>query len=80
MNFSIAETISRLCAPRHELSCSWLLWRRLLAGCGSVAITIAVKAVHFCSDTVAAGRIRIVEFVPYDDLDSEVSRYRNCPL
>jgi hypothetical protein len=32
MNFSIAETICRLCAPQHELSCSWWLWRRLLAG------------------------------------------------
>ena len=28
MNFSIAETIRRLLAPRHELSCSWFLWRR----------------------------------------------------
>ena len=31
MNFSIAATISRLFAPRHELSCSWFLWRRLTA-------------------------------------------------
>ena len=31
MNFSIAAIICRLLAPRHELSCSWWLWRRLLA-------------------------------------------------
>ena len=31
MNFSIAATMRRLLAPRHELSCSWFLWRRLMA-------------------------------------------------
>ena len=31
MSFSIAATIGRLLAPRHELSCSWLLWARLIA-------------------------------------------------
>ena len=31
MNFSIAATTSRLLAPRHELSCSWLLWVCLIA-------------------------------------------------
>ena len=31
MNFSIAQIIARLWAPRHEISCSWLLWQRLCA-------------------------------------------------
>jgi hypothetical protein len=32
MIFYIVEITRRLLWPRHELSCSWLLWRRLLAG------------------------------------------------
>lgn len=31
MNFSIAQIIARLWAPRHEISCSWFLWQRLCA-------------------------------------------------
>src|SRR4051794_25888983 len=32
MNFSIVRTICRLFGRDSELSCSWLLWRRLLTG------------------------------------------------
>ena len=31
MNFSIAQIIARLLAPRHEISFSWFLWQRLCA-------------------------------------------------
>ena len=31
MNFSIVRTIRHLFVPQHELSCSWLVWRKLMA-------------------------------------------------
>lgn len=68
MIFSIAETTSRLFAPRHELSCSWLLWRRLLS-----ELRVRGKGRHesgaFLLGRRAGGKARIVDFVPYDDLD-----------
>ena len=69
MNFSIAETIRRLLAPRHELSCSWFLWRRLLVclrerGHGKSRESGAFLLGHH------NGRCaRITDFVLYDDLD-----------
>lgn len=68
MSFSIAGTTSRLFAPRHELSCSWLLWRRLLA-----ALRARGEGCHesgaFLLGRRAGGKARVVDFVPYDDLD-----------
>ncbi len=69
MNFSIRETIYRLLAPRHELSCSWWLWRRLSAelyehgqqGCRESGAFLLGHRRH--------GRARVVTFVLYDDLD-----------
>jgi hypothetical protein len=68
MSFSIAETMSRVLAPRHELSVSWLVWRRLLAelrrrGSGRR------ESGAFLLGRRLTPRSRIVDFVPYDDLD-----------
>jgi proteasome lid subunit RPN8/RPN11 len=69
MNFSIAATMSWLIVPRHELSCSWFVWRRLvralrMRGCGRTRESGA-----FLLGRRHGPRARIVEFVLYDDLD-----------
>jgi proteasome lid subunit RPN8/RPN11 len=69
MNFSIAETISRLCAPRHEVSCSWLLWHKLLAGLRRRGRDYIRESGAFLLGRRHGRRTRIVEFVLYDDLD-----------
>jgi hypothetical protein len=70
MSFYIAQIINRLLAPRHELSCTWLLWLRLLrrlrergrnATRESGAFLLGMKP--------ETGPSRIVDFVLYDDLD-----------
>ena len=70
MNFSIAETMSRLWSPRHELCCSWLLWQRLL--------TLLRRRGHDGDHESGAfllgrrrsdGHARVVDFELYDDLD-----------
>jgi proteasome lid subunit RPN8/RPN11 len=69
MNFSIAETIHRLCAPEHELSCSWLLWHCLLADLRKRGRYGKNESGAFLLGKRRAGRARIVQFVLYDDLD-----------
>ena len=69
MHFSIAAIMSRLLAPRHELSCSWRLWRRLLAGLRERGCTGRRESGAFLLGCRANGRTRIVDFVLYDDLD-----------
>jgi hypothetical protein len=69
MNFSIAEITRRLLAPRHELSCSWWLWRRLLAGLRVRGRGIRESGAFLLGGRDAAGRRRIVDFLLYDDLD-----------
>lgn len=69
MNFSIAETIHRLCAPQHELSCSWLLWRRLLDGLRQRGHDGEHESGAFLLGHRREGRTRITQFVLYDDLD-----------
>jgi proteasome lid subunit RPN8/RPN11 len=69
MNFSIAGTMSRLCAPRHKLSCSWLLWRRLLAGLRQRGRHYSRESGAFLLGHRRGGRVRILQFVLYDDLD-----------
>lgn len=68
MSFSIVGIIRRLIAPKHELSCSHLLWRRLLAnlherGEGNH------ESGAFLLGRSSDGGSRIVDFVLYDDLD-----------
>lgn len=70
MNFSIPETIRRLLAPRHELSCSWVLWRRLVIALRQRGRGRTRESGAFLLGLLQAdGRRRITEFVLYDDLD-----------
>ena len=69
MNFSIAETMCRLLAPRHELSCSWLLWRRLCRQLRERGRNRSRESGAFLLGHRHGERVRIVDFVLYDDLD-----------
>lgn len=69
MNFSIAGTMRRLFAPRHELSCSWFLWRRLLARLRERGRNRSRESGAFLLGQRHCGRAQIVDFVLYDDLD-----------
>lgn len=69
MNFSIAAIIRRLWAPRHELSCSRGVWRRLLRLLYARGREGSRESGAFLLGTCAEGRARIVDFVLYDDLD-----------
>ena len=69
MNFSIAAIIRRLLAPRHELSCSWFLWHRLVAGLRERGRSCSRESGAFLLGYRRDGRARIVDFILYDDLD-----------
>ena len=69
MNFSIAAIISRLLAPRHEVSCSWRTWRRLGAALRERGHSARRESGAFLLGRRSAGRARITTFVLYDDLD-----------
>jgi proteasome lid subunit RPN8/RPN11 len=69
MNFSIAQIIACLWAPRHELSCSWFLWQRLVAKLRERGRSAGRESGAFLLGYRSQGRARIVDFVLYDDLD-----------
>lgn len=69
MNFSIARTMRHLFAPRHELSCSWFLWRKLLADLRQRGANSSRESGAFLLGYKVGSQARIVEFVLYDDLD-----------
>jgi proteasome lid subunit RPN8/RPN11 len=69
MSFCIREIISRLVAPRHELSCSWWLWRRLIRDLRNRGKNYQRESGAFLLGRKRGGRARIVSFVLYDDLD-----------
>ena len=69
MNFSIHAITSRLFAPRHELSCSWILWRSLLAGLRERGRGCSRESGAFLLGHRDGGRARVTGFVLYDDLD-----------
>ncbi len=69
MNFSIARIIRHLFAPRHELSCSWLLWRKLMAGLRQRGVERSRESGAFLLGCKVDSQARIVDFVLYDDLD-----------
>ena len=71
MNFFIAETIARLCAPRHKVACSWLLWHRLLSGLRKRGRHYSRESGAFLLGHRREGRVRVLQFVLYDDLDPE---------
>ena len=69
MNFSLAETMRRLWAPRHELSCSWLLWRRLGADLRRRGKSASRESGAFLLGRRSPGSAHIVDYVLYDNLD-----------
>jgi hypothetical protein len=69
MNFSIAKIISGILAPRHELSCSWRLWQRLLKGLRERGRNRTRESGALLLGQRANGRARVVAFILYDDLD-----------
>jgi proteasome lid subunit RPN8/RPN11 len=69
MNFSIARIICRLRAPQHELSCSWLVWRRLLHDLRARGRGIRESGAFLLGRMDKGGRRRIVDYLLYDDLD-----------
>ena len=69
MNFSIAQIIARLWAPRHEIFCSWFLWQRLCARLRERGRNATRESGAFLLGYRADGRARITDFVLYDDLD-----------
>ncbi len=69
MNFFSPATIRRLFAPRHELSCSWFLWRRLKAKLRERGPHCRRESGAFLLGRRIGSSARIVDFVLYDDLD-----------
>ena len=69
MNFSIAATMRRRFAPRHELSCSWWLWWRLRCALRQRGHGASRESGAFLIGRTEEGRRRILDFVLYDDLD-----------
>ena len=69
MNFFNAVIMRRLFAPRHELSCSWFLWRRLKVKLRERGRRCCRESGAFLLGCRDGGNARIVDFVLYDDLD-----------
>jgi hypothetical protein len=69
MNFSIAATIYRLFVPRHKISCSWQLWRRLCKDLRTRGQNRTRESGAFLLGHVVDDRRRIVDYILYDDLD-----------
>ena len=69
MNFFNPATMRRLLAPRHELSCSWFLWRRLKANLREHGRRCSRESGAFLLGHHEAGSVRFTDFVLYDDLD-----------
>ena len=69
MNFSILAIICRLLAPRHELSCSWPTWRRLLRDLRTRGRGVHESGAFLLGRIDKRGHRRIVDYLLYDDLD-----------
>lgn len=69
MNFFNLATIWHLFAPRHELSCPWLLWLRLCEKLRERGCRCTRESGAFLLGRREEGRARVVDFVLYDDLD-----------
>ena len=83
MTFSIVETTRRLFAPRHELSCSWFLWRHLLSRLRERGCNRSQESGAFLLGYHRNGQARIVDFILYDDLDPHclatgIVRFNGC--
>lgn len=69
MNFCIAETTRRVLAPRHELSCSLLVWLRLCRRLRERGRNRTRESGAFLLGHRVGDRARILDFALYDDLD-----------
>lgn len=69
MNFSIPAITRHLVSPRHELSCTWWLWRRLLIKLRGRGQGVRESGAFLLGRIDIAGRRRILDFLLYDDLD-----------
>ncbi len=69
MNFYIVETIHRLLSPRHELGCSWFLWRRLIKKLRERGRQNSRESGAFLLGRRHGIHARIIDFILYDDLD-----------
>jgi hypothetical protein len=69
MNFFNLATMRRLFAPRHELSCSWLVWLRLRDKLRERGRRASRESGAFLLGRREGGRARVVDFILYDDLD-----------
>lgn len=65
----IAKTIRRLFAPRHKLSISWFVWRRLISSLRDRGLSRTRESGAFLLGTRSGHTARVVDFVLYDDLD-----------
>jgi len=55
--------------PRHELSCSWFTWQRLVHGLRERGLWATRESGAFLFGSREGGRSRIVDFKLYDDFD-----------
>ena len=69
MNFFNLAIMRRVLAPKHELSCSWFLWRRLKTNLRERGDCCRRESGAFLLGHREGSRARIVDFVLYDDLD-----------
>jgi hypothetical protein len=63
MSYSIAEITCHLLASRHELSCSWRLWRRLVTGLRARGRGVGESGAFLLGTKCTSGRRRIVNFL-----------------
>jgi hypothetical protein len=59
----------RLCAPHHRISCSWFVWRRLVATLRTRGRGRTRESGAFLLGYRNGSVARIVDFILYDDLD-----------
>jgi proteasome lid subunit RPN8/RPN11 len=59
----------RLLSPRHAISCSWFLWRRLTRALRSRGLRGRRESGAFLLGVRSEGAARITDFILYDDLD-----------
>ena len=69
MSYSIPTTMRRLLFPRHELSCSWFTWQRLVHALRERGLSATRESGAFLLGSREGGQSRILEFKLYDDLD-----------
>lgn len=69
MSFFSLATIRRLLAPRHELSCSWFVWRRLVGKLRERGLDCSRESGAFLLGRRVGGCAHVIAFVLYDDLD-----------